>query len=158
MVRLVSFAQKLKKATALPTLGVCRMVRLVSFAQKLKSATSRGPSGHELGRNRSGNLWNSRSTCRKTGFSAMVRYRNSSEPSGADGPRKSPGISVALQQTPSLLHDSSMRSALTSYAGEKSDTPTNSIWFDLQYVLMRICLGWWKCSTQSLTFEPSLEA
>lgn len=95
---------------------------------------------------------------KEDGFSAMVRYRNSSEPSGADAPRKSPGISVALQQTPSLLHDSSMRSALTSYAGEKSDTPTNSIWFDLQYVLMRICLGWWKCSTQSLTFEPSLEA
>ena len=48
---------------------------------------------------------------------------------------------VALQHTPSVLHESSRRRALTSYAGEKKETPTNSICSDLHHVLIRICSG-----------------
>jgi len=66
------------------------------------------------------------------GFMAMVLNRKASEPSGAEGPKTSDRISVALQQTPSLLHDLSRRCALTSYFGEKSETPTKAIWDDLQ--------------------------
>ena len=66
------------------------------------------------------------------GLIAIVLYRKASEPSGAAGPKTSGRISVALQQTPSLLHDLSRRCALTSYFGEKRETPTKAIWEDLQ--------------------------
>ena len=146
-------------------LGVCRYVMLVSLAQKLKSATSRGPSGHESSRKSSGNWWNSRSTSRKTtgscvlsiwsrrksGLSAIIRKRNSSEPSGAEAPMKSEPTMVALQHTPFRLHDPSRRRAFTSYAGENSDTPTNSICDDLHQTLIRIRFGWSKAHCVSLS-------
>jgi len=68
----------------------------------------------------------------KLGFIEIVLKRNVSDPSGAPGPNTSAGSSVALQHTPTRLHDASSRCALSSYDFEKSVTPTNGLLLFLQ--------------------------
>ena len=51
---------------------------------------------------------------RKAGFMAITRKRNSSDPSGADGPNACELSIVALQHTPSLLQESWMLQATMS--------------------------------------------
>ena len=155
----------LKYMTPLAVLGMLRIVRLVSLAQKLKTTRSRSPFGQLPGWKSSGNLWNSRSESRKTTGSCVVRNwlrmkaglmaialnRNSSEPSGASGPKTFGGSTVALQQQPTRSHELISRLALSLYLGEYMLMPTNSFTLLWQMRLMRmsprvkLCVNasWW---------------